>query len=140
MSNWLNRNTGEIVVAGFVLLIGAAFTSVYQLGRGNEKLDRISIAVKENGDAVAALRIQMNDGLDQLSQRVDARQSDLRSILVSTGTLGRDDTFYAAVIKDDIWVFPNEGLRAELLTKGYTAEQATSFLTGFKMLPASAVQ
>lgn len=55
-------------------------------------------------------------------------------MLVATGVVKDNDVFYASVISGDVWVFPSEEVEKRFQATGATAESATNYLTGYKIM------
>ncbi|WP_050664450.1 hypothetical protein [Roseovarius tolerans] len=112
----------------------------YQLGQSNTALSTLKTAVDENTTAIEDLQEHLDGRFDLVESRIELDQSDLKSILMATGTVSEDDAFHAAVIRKDIWVFPSEPVRAEFIDRGMKPEAATDFLSGFRVLPAEVME
>lgn len=139
MPNWINRHVGEVVLAGFGVFGAAAIGFAYNLGENATKLENLSKGVATISDQIEEHEDTVNANFDRLQSRLELDQSDLRSILVATGTAVESDTFHAAVIERDIWVFPDGDLRANFLARGMQPESVNKFLRGFRVMPATTV-
>lgn len=122
------------------MLATAGFTTSYQLGQSNSAYIELRESVKANTAAIVDLKTHLDSRFDLLESRIEVEQSDLKAILMATGTVTEDSAFYAAVIQNDIWVFPSDSMRAEFVNKGMKPEPVTSFLSGFRVLPAETIQ
>lgn len=140
MANCVNRFVGEICIGGFLAVAAAGFTLSYQLGQNNAAFIGLKDAVEGNTAAIGDLKGHIDARFDLVESRIEMDQSDLKSILMATGTVSANDSFHAAVIRNDIWIFPSEPVRAKFVEKGMRPEAATSFLSGFRVLPAEVVE
>ena len=86
MPNWINRHVGEVVLAGFGVFGAAAIGFAYNLGGNATKLENLGKGVAAISDQIEAHEDTVNANFDRLQNRLELDQSDLRSILVATGT------------------------------------------------------
>lgn len=135
MTNWANRNVGEVVLAGFGVLAAAAIAFAFNVGQNATTLQQVQNELRAQGNVLASLRQHIDDRFDQLESRFDITQTDLKAILTATAAVDSGDVFYAAMINGAVWVFPDETLSVKLRDRGLTPEPVNTFLVGYKVVP-----
>lgn len=69
MSNWANRNVGEVVLAGFGVLAAAAIAFACNVGQNVTALRQVQAELGVQGSAFASLRSHIDDRIDELQSR-----------------------------------------------------------------------
>ena len=77
MTNWANRNVGEVVLAGFGVLAAAAIAFAFNVGQNATTLQQVQNELRAQGNVLASLRQHIDDRFDQLESRFDITQTDL---------------------------------------------------------------
>ena len=93
---------------------------------------REAAGIKKN---ITALADEMNRRFDAIEITLEADQSDLKQILISLGIVKSSDVFYAAIIKDAVWVFLDARLHNAFVAQGKHAEEINWFLSAYKVMP-----